>query len=318
MILVTGATGFVGREVVAAAVQRGFQVRAAVRRTPVSPVAGAEYFLGADLADDNDWTAALAGVDAVVHTAARVHVMNDESHEPISEFRKINVAASVNLARQAAAAGVRRFIFISSVKVNGERNVGDRPFCEIDPAAPVEPYGISKREAENGLYRVAKETGLEIVVIRPPLVYGPGAKANFAALVRAVARGIPLPLAAIRNKRSLIALDNLVDFVLVCITHSAAANETFLVSDGEDLTTSELIRRIGTALRRPARLIPIPKWVLVLGATVLFKRDLVRRLLDSLRIDSSKARTLLGWAPPLSVDEGLEKAVRLLRRDANA
>ena len=318
MILVTGATGFVGREVMAAAARRGIQVRGAARRAPDPVVEGAEYVLGADLAPDRDWSAALAGVDVVVHAAARVHVMNDMASDPLAVFRRINVAGTVNLARQAAAAGIHRFVFISSIKVNGERNVGGRPFRATDAAAPIDPYGISKHEAEEALRRVASETGLEVVIIRPPLVYGPGVKANFAALVRAVARGIPLPLGAVQNERSLIGLDNLVDFVITCITHPAATNEVFLVSDGEDLTTPDLIRRIGAALGRPARLISVPRWMLITGAAVIGKRDVARRLLDSLRVDSSKARTLLGWTPPVSVDEGLRRAVAPLRKDGRA
>lgn len=318
MILVTGATGLVGREVMATAVRRGLEVRGAVRRTPESVVEGAEYVFGADLAPDSEWIAALAALDAVVHAAARVHVMNDMAGDPLAEFRRVNVAGTVNLARQAAAAGVRRFVFISSIKVNGERNVGGRPFRATDAAAPIDPYGISKHEAEEALRRVASETGLEVVIIRPPLVYGPGMKANFATLVRAVARGIPLPLGAVQNERSLIGLDNLVNFVITCITHPAAANEVFLVSDGEDLTTPGLIRRIGAALGRPARLISVPRWMLITGAAVIGKRDMARRLLDSLCMDTSKARTLLGWTPPVSVDEGLRRAVAPLRKDGRA
>ena len=315
MILVTGATGFVGREVLAAAVRRGLQVRGAARRAPESAVEGAEYVLGVDLLPDNDWSAALVGVDSVVHAAARVHVMNDTACDPLAEFRRVNVAGTANLARQAAAAGVRRFIFLSSIKVNGERNVGGQPFSASDAAAPIDSYGISKYEAEEALYHVASETGLDVVIIRSPLVYGLGVKANFAALVRAVARGIPLPFGAVQNKRSLIGLDNLVDFVITSIIHPAAANEVFLVSDGEDLATPDLIRRIGQALGRPARLIHVPRWLLVNGGAMIGKRNMVRRLLDSLRVDSSKARALLGWTPPISVDEGLRRAVAPLRRD---
>lgn len=318
MILVTGATGFVGREVVATAMRRGLQVRGAARRVAGSAVEGAEYVYGAELAPDNDWSAALNGVSAIVHAAARVHVMNDTATDPLAEFRRINVAGTVNLARQAAAAGVQRFVFISSCKVNGEHNVGGHPFRPSDAAAPVEPYGISKYEAEEALYGVASETGLDVVIIRPPLVYGAGAKANFGKLVHAVARGIPLPLGAVENARSLIGLDNLVDFVITCITHPAAANETFLVSDGEDVTTPDLIRRIGTALGRPARLVSVPVWMLTSAAAVIGKRDAARRLLGSLRVDSSKARTLLGWAPPVSVDEGFRRAVAPLRTRGHA
>jgi nucleoside-diphosphate-sugar epimerase len=212
------------------------------------------------------------------------------------------------LARQAAAAGVKRFVFLSSVKVNGESG----RYTEADPPAPEDAYGISKHEAEAALRAIAQDTGMDVVIIRPPLVYGPGVRANFLALMRAVSRGIPLPLGAVNNRRSLVALSNLVDFIITCIEHPAAANETFLLSDGEDLSTTDLIRRLAGAMGRPARLLPVPESVLIAGAALLGRRDIAQRLLGTLRVDTSKARQLLGWVPPITVDEGLRLAVAAL------
>ena len=307
-ILVTGATGFVGTGLIARLAHDRRPVRAATRRDTGDLSPGVERATIGDLGRDTDWRPALEGVRTVVHLAARVHVTRDAAPDPLGEFRRVNVAGSLTLARQAAAAGVARFVFVSSVKVHGERGV----FTEAAPLAPVDPYGISKSEAESGLHRIACETRMELVIIRSPLVYGPGVKANFRALMRAVARGLPLPLGAIHNHRSLAALDNLVDFVLTCIKHPAAANETFLVSDGEDLSTTDLIRRLARALGQPARLIPVPASILMAGATMLGKRDMAQRLLGSLQVDISKARQLLGWVPPLSVDEGLRRAAASL------
>ena len=304
--LVTGTTGFVGTALVARLVDEGrFFVRAAVRRESGELPAAVERVVVGDLTPDADWEPALAGVDAVVHLAARVHVMREATADPLAEFRRVNVGGTLNLARQAAAAGVRRFVFLSSVKVNGEG--GSAAYRETDPPAPQDAYGISKHEAELGLHEIAAETGIEVVIIRPPLVYGPGVKANFHALLRAVARGMPLPLGAIHNRRSLVALDNLVDLIVTCIDHPAAANQTFLVSDGEDLSTTELIRRLARAMGRPARLIPVPTVALMAGATLLGKREMAARLCGSLQVDITKARKVLGWTLPVSVDEGLRR-----------
>jgi UDP-glucose 4-epimerase len=232
-------------------------------------------------------------------------MMRDTSKDPLAEFRKVNTGGALNLARQAAAAGVRRFIFLSSVKVSGETGF----FREDDVESPRDAYAMSKFEAEQGLRSIADETGMEVAIIRPPLVYGPGVKANFQALMRAICKGIPLPLASIDNRRSLVAIDNLVDLIVTCIDHPAAANEIFLVSDGNDLSTPELVRRIARTMGRPARLIPMPPPLLIAAAAVLGRRDTAERLISSLQVDITKARELLGWRPPLSVDEGLAIAV---------
>jgi nucleoside-diphosphate-sugar epimerase len=231
--------------------------------------------------------------------------MRETTADPLTAFRRTNVAGTLNLARQAASAGARRFVFVSSIKVNGE--VGT--YRETDQPAPRDAYGVSKLEAENGLREIAASTGLEIVIIRPPLVYGLGVKANFQALVRAVESGIPLPLGAIHNRRSFVGRDNLADFIVTCADHSAAQGETFFVSDGEDVSTTNLIRRIAQAMKRPARLIPVPKAVLWGTALAIGKRDVAQRLLGSLQLDITKARTMLNWTPPLTLDEGLRRAV---------
>jgi len=309
-ISITGATGLVGRALVAQFVALGrFEVLALTRQLPMNRVTGAEYLLVGGLSSQAQWLGAMDGVHTVVHAAARVHVMYDTEADPLTAFRAVNVRGTLNLARQAAAAGVTRFVFISSVKVNGESTEPGRAFTEADEPDPQDAYGLSKHEAEQGLRQLAADTGMEVVIIRPPLVYGPGVKANFAALMRAVQRGWPLPLGAVHNQRSLVALDNLVDFIVTCITHPQAANQTFLVSDGQDLSTTELVRGMARAAGVPARLLPVPVWALQAGATLLGKGDAVQRLCGNLQVDISKARNLLGWVPPVSVAEGLRRVV---------
>lgn len=308
-VLVTGANGFVGRALCAQAAARGVAVRG-ITRLPCELSGGVENCVVSAVDEHADWQAALAGVEAVIHLAARVHVMADKAENPLAEFRRINTQGTLNLARQAAAAGVRRFVFVSSVKVNGEMTLPGHPFKADDAPAPLDAYGISKMEAEQGLSELAAETGMEVVIIRPPLVYGPGVKANFAAMMRWLRRGVPLPLGAIDNRRSLVTLDNLVDLMLTCISHPAAANQTFLVSDGEDVSTTQLLRRMGQALGRPARLLPVPAGLLELGAALVGRRDMAQRLCGSLQVDIEKTRQLLGWRPPLTLDEGLKKAAQ--------
>jgi nucleoside-diphosphate-sugar epimerase len=243
----------------------------------------------------------------VVHAAARVHVMNEIASDALAEFRKVNVEGTLRLAKRAAESGVKRFIFISSIKVNGESTLPGKPFKADDTPAPVDPYGISKHEAEQALRQLARETGMEVVIIRPPLVYGPGVKANFLSMLRWLNKGIPLPLGAIRNQRSLVAIGNLVDLIITCIDHPAAANQTFLVSDGQDLSTTQLLRRLGNALGKKARLLPLPEWLLVAAAAVLRKQSVAQRICGSLQVDISKNRELLGWMPPINMDEAMRQ-----------
>jgi nucleoside-diphosphate-sugar epimerase len=307
-VLVTGSNGFVGRAVLKQLnVMKGLQAVGVVRHT--AGFTGATVVKVGDLTAQTDWSFALADADAIVHHAARVHVMQETEIDPLTSFRAVNVEGTLNLASQAAAAGVKRFVFISSVKVHGESTQPGRAFTEADAPNPEDAYGQSKHEAEMGLRQLSTDTGMEVVIIRPPLVYGPGVKANFAALMRAVQRGWPLPLGAVHNLRSLVALSNLADFIVSCITHPQAAHQTFLVSDGQDLSTTELVRGMAQAAGVSARLLPVPVWALQAGASLLGKGDAVQRLCGNLQVDISKSRELLGWSPPISVDEGLRRAV---------
>jgi nucleoside-diphosphate-sugar epimerase len=312
-ILITGAGGFVGRALCAALRQEQFTAIAALRRIPGGTGLAQEIAVG-DLGPDTDWHAALRGVSCVVHLAARTHVLNDRCPDPLAEYRRINVAATEHLARQAARSGVCRFVFLSSVKVNGESTTS-RPFSEHDEPRPEDAYGISKREAEDALRAICSETGMEIVILRPPLVYGPGVKGNFLQLLKAVARGLPLPLALIDNRRSLVYVGNLVDAIIACIREPAAAGRTFLVSDGEDLSTPEMIRRLARAMDRSPRLLPCPPALLALAARLLGREAAFRRLSGSLAVDSSLLRETLGWQPRYSVNQGLSETVQWYDRD---
>lgn len=310
-LLVTGANGFVGNALLfRLLLDAQHHVKAALRQEASNIPAGVTPVQVGDLCPETDWQRAVSGVNTVVHTAARVHVMNDTVDDPLAEYRRVNVEATLNLARQAAKVRVGRFIFISSIKVNGEGTPLGRPYSADDAPAPMDPYGVSKREAEDGLRQLAVETGMEVVIIRPPLVYGPGVKANFLSMMRWLSKGMPLPLGAIHNRRSLVALGNLVDLIVTCIEHPAAANETFLVSDGEDLSTTELLKRMGQMLGRPARLLPVSPWVLEAGAALLHKRAALQRLCGSLQVDITKTRARLNWSPPLTVDDTLRAAAR--------
>lgn len=309
-IALTGASGFVGRCLLGELLEAEHQVTAVLRKHADGVDTRAILRVIDDFASSLSWGALLQDQEVVVHCAARVHVMHDTSSDPLTEFRKVNVEGTLNLARQAAAAGVRRFIFISSIKVNGEGAVVGAPYHADAQPAPADPYGISKMEAEEGLRVLAAETGMEVVIVRPVLVYGPGVKANFLSMMRWLNKGVPLPFGAIHNRRSLVALDNLVDLIVTCIDHPAAANQTFLVSDGEDLSTNELLRRMGVALGKPARLLPVPSWMLEAGAMMLGKKALSQRLCGSLQVDISKTRELLNWTPPVSVDEALRKTTK--------
>jgi UDP-glucose 4-epimerase len=302
-VLVTGATGFVGNALCKHLTTHGHQVMRAVRRD--ATLSGDVVFSEIDGA--TDWAEALTGCDAVVHLAARVHVMDDTAVDPLALYQATNTDATLNLARQAAQTGVKRFVYVSSIKVNGEGR--DTPYRETDAAAPEDAYAISKWEAEQGLQRIAADTGLEVVILRPPLVYGPGVKANFQQLLRMVERGWPLPLGAIRNLRSLLYLGNFVDAIRVCIEHPAAAGQTFLLDDGQAVSTPELIRALSHAMGRPARLLAVPVTVLELAGTLLAKRAAVARLTGSLYVDSSAIRARLGWTPPHTLQQGLAATV---------
>lgn len=305
-MLVTGASGFVGRKLCAELARRGLPVRAALRDSANLDIAGCEAVKISSIDFKTDWSDALTGVDVVIHLAARVHVMLDDVSDPLEEFRRVNVAGTEHLARQAVRAGVRRFVYVSSIKVNGEATSGGKGFSEADPLGPQDPYGISKCEAEQALHGIAAETGLEVVIVRPPLVYGAGVKGNFAQMLKVLALGIPLPLAAVKNLRSLIYVGNLVDALILCATHTAAAGQTYLVSDGEDISTPDLLRQLGAAMGHPARLFSCPPVLLKLAGGLTDKADQVERLLGSLQVDSSKIRRELGWTPPYTLSQGLQ------------
>ncbi len=308
-ILVTGATGFVGQSLLRELRLRGHMVIPIVRRISGLP----REVLVSDINAQIGWQVAQSGCQTVVHLAARVHVMCDDALDPMAEFRRVNVEGTLNLARQAAAAGVTRFVFLSSVKVNGEATGPGEKFSVEDAPAPQDAYSISKMEAEQGLREIGAETGMEVVIIRPTVVYGPEVKGNFASMVRWVRKGIPLPLGAVHNKRSLIALENLVDFITLCADPKRsprAANEVFLISDGDDVSTTELLRKVANAYHVAPRLVPISvSWIQTV-ARLLGKGDVANRLTGSLVVDGSKARDLLGWRPVISMDEQLKKLAR--------
>lgn len=305
-ILITGSTGFVGHRLFESISNRSeYQVYVAVRDT--CSIRGHSSFLISSLDSYTDWTAALSGISVVIHSAARVHIMKDEVSDPLSEYRRVNVDGTLNLARQAASSGVKRFIFISSIKVNGDQTPLGQPFTADDTPAPEDAYGISKWEAEQGLLQLAAETSMEVVIIRPPLVYGRGVKGNFSSMIKLVSKGLPLPFGSIHNQRSLVALDNLVDLIIVCIDHPAAANQIFLAGDGHDLSTAELLQGVARAMSVPSMLFPVPICILQSVFMVLGKKRLAQRIIGSLQVDISKTRDLLGWTPPVTVDEGLNR-----------
>ncbi len=304
--LLTGATGFLGSALVRELNRRKDMSLTAALRSQKPSLCSTTHVVG-ECSADTDWSAALAGQQVIVHAAARAHIMKDEVADPLAEYRRVNVLGTLNLARQAAVARAKRFIFISSIKVNGEATVNEKAFGAYDKAAPEDAYGLSKMEAEFGLKQLAAETDMEVVIIRPPLVYGPGVKGNFASLIRQVEKGLPLALGAIHNKRSLVGIDNLVDLIIRCIDHPAAANQVFLAGDGEDLSTTELLRGVANAMGKPVRLIPVPAGLLQLAATLLGKKAMAQRLLGSLQVDISKTCEVLDWKPPYTVEEGLRR-----------
>lgn len=303
-LMVTGGSGFLGSALLARLLREEREVVAVGRSSVHLPLQTVQVESFLDVEPLND---VLGAVDTIVHCAARAHVMNDDTQNPLAEYRKVNVEGTLNLARQAGDAGVRRFVFVSSIKVNGESTELGKPFTEDKAPAPEDAYGVSKQESELALTALARETNMEVVIVRPPLVYGPGVKGNFATMIKLVESGIPLPLGAVRNKRSMVALDNLVDLIVTCIDHPAAANEVFIAGDGQDLSTTELLCGIGKAAGKPARLIPVPPGLLLFGAGMLGKKAIAQRVLGSLQVDITKAREVLGWQPPISVEEGLRR-----------
>jgi UDP-glucose 4-epimerase len=300
--LVTGATGFVGGAVAAKLSTK--ELRLLSRRDPGIAEA---MFCQAEISQSGDYSIHLENVDVVIHAAARVHVMADMASDPLEEYRAINVAGTLNLAKQAATAGVKRFIFVSSIKVNGEGTLPGKPYTAFDQVEASDPYGISKAEAETGLKKIAVETGMEVVIIRPPLVYGPGVKANFSAMIKLAAKNLPLPLGAINNERSMVALDNLVDLIVTCIDHPKAANQTFLVSDNQDVSTTELLQMMTHAAGKKPWLIPVPMRWLKFAAKITGKQAVIDRLCGNLQVDITHTKETLGWVPPISVEEGIKR-----------
>jgi len=334
-ILVTGASGFVGQKLINELLNDNHQISALVRdrsnRLPldvkqieiddlatlydcqndINDFAEIEDKVsGSIISINDDLNSSLDKKDAVIHMAARVHIMTDDATDSLNEFKRVNTYPSLYLAQQAARSGVKRFIFISSVKVNGEFTEKGKPFTENDDCCPSDPYAISKWEAEQGLMQIANATGMEVVIIRPPLVYGPGVKGNFARMLSWVSKGLPLPLGKIRNKRSMLALENLVSFIIRCLVHPGAANQVFLLSDGEDISTTELIQKLARAQGIKARLLPIPVSWMKAVARLMRKKEISERLFSSLLVDNRKARTLLDWSPVVSMEQQLIKMVR--------
>jgi nucleoside-diphosphate-sugar epimerase len=308
-LLVTGANGFVGRVLCTELAQSGFGVRAAVREASRAAGLPATRVSVGDLSASTDWSNALDGVDAVVHLAARVHVMDEKAADPLHAFRSLNVDVTRALAEAAARRGVKRFVYVSSIKVNGE-STRLEPFHPDDVPNPSDPYAVSKWEAEQCLWRICAETGLEGVVVRPPLVYGPGVGGNFLRLLKLVRRGVPLPFGAVENRRSMIYVGNLARALIACATDARAAGKTYLASDGRDLSTAELVRRLGDAMGVRARLVPIPPGLLKLAGSLTGKTAEVDRLIGSLALDSSHLLATLGWVPPYPVEEGLLATAR--------
>jgi len=331
-VLITGATGFVAKSLYPFLASTGFHVRLAVREIQAARDMEREISAPASskhqktktidvrsigtIDANTDWRSALSGVDVVIHLAARAHVMKDNASDVLSAFRTVNVGGSECLARQAAAAHIRRFVYVSSVKVNGEQT-HDHPFNENDPPHPEDAYGLSKWEAEQVLWGVATHSSMEVVVLRPPLLYGPGVKGNFYTLMRAIARGVPIPIASVHNQRSLLYVGNLVNAILLCLDQPAAAGKTYLLADAVDLSSPDLARCIGDALGRQARLLPCPSALLKLAGAVAGRSAAMSRLLGSLQVDSGKIRRELGWRPCTEIAQGLAETARWYHRQSS-
>jgi nucleoside-diphosphate-sugar epimerase len=313
-ILITGANGFVGRQLCRTLRQNGFAVKAAIRQNPTAPAEDLPYVSVGDIGPDTDWTEALQGVNLVVHLAGRAHVRRESLSNSMAAYERVNTWGTIRLAQMAAAAKVERFVFLSTVKVNGEETPA-QPFLETDGPGPRDAYAVSKWQAEEGLLRLHQQDKLPVVIIRPPLVYGPGVRANFLQLIRWVDYGLPLPLGSIKNKRSLVGLRNLADFIRLCLQHPSAPGEIFLVSDQEDLSTPDLIRRIGGFLGRSACLIPFPYRCLLLMAHMVGKKDALDKLCNSLQVNVEKARKVLQWKPAFSVNEELKQTIKWYKNE---
>lgn len=314
-VLITGASGFLGKQLIKVLLNQSTSVvRALLRDQSAICKLAHEAIHVADLleTESDKWLEILKRIDTVIHCAARVHIMDDKVADPLAEFRAVNVAGTLNLARQAVKAGARRFIFISSIKVNGEGTTFGQIYRENDVPMPEDAYGISKCEAEAALLELAKTSNMEVVIIRPPLVYGPGVKGNFLSLLKVAKTGLPLPLGAIHNRRSMVYVGNLVDLIIHCIDHPAAANQIFLVSDNRDLSTTELLRLIRSEMKLGARLLPVPCGLLRLLGRLARKQEMIERLCGSLQVDNSKVRNLLAWEPPYSVEQGMREMVQQL------
>lgn len=308
-ILITGATGFVGRTLCTRLLQDQASIRGTIlpTETPSNLIEGIESVQIEPIGPETSWTQALAGVDAVIHLAARVHVMRDTATNPLKEFRATNTEGTITLARQAAAAGVRRFVFMSTIGVNGSSTPINKPFSETDETNPHNPYAISKHEAEQALWQISRETGMEVVIVRAPLVYGPCNPGNFLSLLKIVSKRIPLPFSSINNLRSLVYVGNLADALVLCATHPVAANKLFLVSDEKDISTPDLVRTIAHHLGQPSWLFPLPLFLLALIASFAGKSKALEQLTGSLRVNSSTICKTLGWLPPFSMEEGLRE-----------
>jgi nucleoside-diphosphate-sugar epimerase len=313
-ILLTGANGFVGQAIAQKISKiKNIDLSIAVRNVSANFIPHAKAHDIKTLDSNTNWEDALFKINIVIHTAARVHIMNETSNNSLAEFRKINVEGTLNLARQAIAAGVKRFIFISSIKVNGENTKKNKPFKADDKPAPNDSYAISKLEAEQGLLSLAATTGIEVVIVRPVLIYGFGVKANFLSMIRWLDIGIPLPLGGIKNLRSMISLDNLVDFLLTCLSHPAASGQIFLVSDGEDLSTPDLLRRTGQIMDKKVILFDMPTPLLKISAALVGKQAITKRLCNSLQVDITKTHNLLNWFPPYTIDQALKKTIESMK-----
>lgn len=303
-VLMTGATGFLGRILLNCLGKHLIRIYS-------RSCSNATYeCIEGNLDDFEKFPLIVKDIDVVVHCAARAHVMNETVSDPIHEYRKINTVATLNLAKSAAERGVGRFIYISSIKVHGERNFENKAIVEDEQLEPVDPYGISKLEAEIGLRKIAEETGMEVVIIRPPLIYGPGVKANFESVMKWLYKGIPLPLGAVNNRRSLVGIDNLCDFIKLCIEHPNAANQSFLISDQDDVSTTELLNRLKSAMNSKSALLPVPTSLMTVGAKLVGKGTVAQRLFDDLYVSSNKATELLGWKPPFTMEEQLKKTAQ--------